>query len=136
MILILTLDDRDGMCFNHRRQSRDRVLNDYMLRLTGDRTLWMNAYSGKLFPDAVTDGKVKISEEFLTLCGEGEFAFAEDVDVGDALSRAERVLVFRWNRVYPFDLVADLSRAGANRQVLDEFPGSSHEKITLEEYTE
>ena len=47
MILIVCVDDHNGMMFNHRRQSQDRVLRADILELTGGKKLWMNAYSRK-----------------------------------------------------------------------------------------
>ena len=45
MILIVCVDDHNGMMFNHRRQSQDRVLRADILELTDGKKLWMNAYS-------------------------------------------------------------------------------------------
>ena len=45
MILIVCVDDHNGMMFNHRRQSQDRILRADILELTGGKKLWMNAYS-------------------------------------------------------------------------------------------
>ena len=40
MILIVCVDDHNGMMFNHRRQSQDRVLRADILELTdGKKTL-------------------------------------------------------------------------------------------------
>ena len=35
MILIVCVDDHNGMMFNHRRQSQDRILRGDILELTG-----------------------------------------------------------------------------------------------------
>lgn len=45
MIVMVCVDDKNGMMFNKRRQSQDRVLRQHMLELAGDKKLWMNAYS-------------------------------------------------------------------------------------------
>ena len=50
MIVMVCVDDKNGMMFNKRRQSQDRVLRQHMLELAGDKKLWMNAYSRKQFP--------------------------------------------------------------------------------------
>ena len=49
MKLILCVDDNGGMAFNHRRQSRDRVLNEHILALCGMHRLWITPYTAKLF---------------------------------------------------------------------------------------
>ena len=49
MKIIVCVDNQNGMMFNHRRQSQDRVLRKRILELTGGKKLWMNAYSQKQF---------------------------------------------------------------------------------------
>ena len=39
MKLILCVDDKGGLAFNHRRQSRDRVLNERILMHCGMHTI-------------------------------------------------------------------------------------------------
>lgn len=41
MILIVCVDDHNGMMFNHRRQSQDRILRGDILELTEGKILWM-----------------------------------------------------------------------------------------------
>lgn len=77
MILIVCVDDHNGMMFNHRRQSQDRILRGDILELTEGKILWMDAYSKKQF---VEEGmtQIRVEEDFLQKAGEGEFCFAED----------------------------------------------------------
>ena len=49
MKLILCVDDKGGLAFNHRRQSRDRVLNEHILMHCGMHRLWISPYTAKLF---------------------------------------------------------------------------------------
>ena len=58
MIVMVCVDDKNGMMFNKRRQSQDRVLRQHMLELAGDKKLWMNAYSRKQFPKEDDTGVV------------------------------------------------------------------------------
>ena len=51
MKLIVCLDDNNGMMFNKRRQSRDRLLIENMLELCKGERLYTNEYSGKLFSE-------------------------------------------------------------------------------------
>ena len=37
MIVMVCVDDKNGMMFNKRRQSQDRVLRQHMLELAGDK---------------------------------------------------------------------------------------------------
>ena len=132
MHLILTLDNADGMLFNKRRQSRDRVMNEHILTLVGGRTLWMNAYSAKLF-DLAAHPNIRVSETYLDNAGEDDFCFDETIPpVG---REAKTVYVFRWNRDYPADVRAGVDFSAYQKRIAEEFTGSSHEKITLEIYT-
>ena len=51
MKLIVCLDDNNGMMFNKRRQSRDRVLIENMIELCKDEKLYTNECSVSLFPE-------------------------------------------------------------------------------------
>ena len=80
MILIVCVDDHNGMMFNHRRQSQDRILRADILELTGGKKLWMNAYSKKQFAESDT-ARIRVNETFLDAAGDGEFCFVENADV-------------------------------------------------------
>ena len=62
MRLIVCLDEKGGMTFNHRRQSRDRVLIEDLLQTVGEGRLWMAPYSELLF--AETKKKLSMMEDF------------------------------------------------------------------------
>ena len=48
---IVCLDQEDGLLFNGRRQSRDRVVTEKILSMTEGKPLWMSAYSRRIFPE-------------------------------------------------------------------------------------
>lgn len=132
MILIVCIDDAGGMMFNHRRQSQDRVLRARLLELAGDAKLWVTPYTARQFERGTP---VCISDAPWLDAGAGEYYFAEDGELG--FDRAERVYLYRWNRLYPFDRQFDLDLASAGFSLCksEEFAGYSHEKITEELYT-
>ena len=135
MIAIVCLDDRNGMCFNGRRQSRDARLRREVLDMAGGSRLWMSPYSAEQFaPEG--GGEIRVSESFLAEAGRGEFVFVEDRPLAPWEGELEKLVVFRWNRVYPgdryFDL--DLSDGRWRRAEAVDFPGSSHERIPMEVY--
>ena len=115
MILVICLDQRGGTGFNHRRQSKDRLLRQRLLELTGDRPLWMNAYSARQFEEAAPNIRVATLEPLGLLSG------------------AEELIVFRWDKVYPADRRFSPENFGhlAERE---EFEGHSHACIALERY--
>ena len=123
MIMIVCLDDKNGMAFNRRRQSRDRVLTERIRTITSGSVLWMNAYSAKLF-----SGGVNVDEDFMEKAGEGEYCFVETF--APELDRAEGVIIYRWNREYPADVYFTADMSGMEIESSFEFEGSSHECIT------
>lgn len=132
MILIVCLDDRNGMCFNHRRQSQDRLLRERVLEETAGATLWMTAYSARQF--APLPPHIQVAEDPLDRAGPGEFCFVETADPAPWQDRLEQVLLYRWNRVYPADVRSTLDLSGFRLDRQREFAGSSHPTITEERY--
>lgn len=117
--------------FNRRRQSQDRLLREDLLAEAGGRPVWMNRYSRKLFDPAPEN--VRTAEDFAQRAGRGEFCFFEDVFPGPWLDKAEKVVVYHWNRTYPSDAPRlPLPLAGRAPVGREEFAGSSHERITKE----
>jgi len=130
--VVVCVDDRGGMMFNHRRQSRDRaVVADVIASLAGGR-LWIAPYSEKLF--AETGAAYAVSEDFLTLAEEGDVCFVEDRSLSPWAERIREVTIYRWNRHYPADLSFDLNLAELGFRLCErsEWQGYSHEKITKE----
>lgn len=137
MILITVIDDRNGLTFNHRRQSRDQVLREKILALTADKILWMNAYSRKQFADNIPMDnssvnstlsnsasagstahdstspcsafpQIHIDEDFLDKACKDDYCFVEDQEVSAYESRIQKIILFKWNRRYPGDLYFDI----------------------------
>ena len=151
MKIIVCVDNQNGMMFNHRRQSQDRVLRKRILELTGGKKLWMNAYSQKQFlqdlqgngtmperqePSGQSGqlGQIQVDDAFLEKAGTGEYCFVEDMDVVPYESRIEEVILYHWNRDYPADMYFKVDLSGWNLAETQEYAGFSHEKITEERY--
>ena len=131
MKLILCVDDKGGLAFNHRRQSRDRVLNEHILMHCGMHRLWISPYTAKLF-GADTAVRLCIAEDCLERAEEDDYCFAEVHNPAPYLNRVQQVIVYHWNRDYPADRYFTLPETGWMKQSETEFAGSSHEKITEE----
>lgn len=131
MHLIVCLDDQNGMCFHHRRQSRDRALRKRMLDRINGQILWMNAYSSSQFSGE--NARIRVDEHFPEKAGAGEYCFVEDLDVSPFRERIESVTVYRWNRQYPADLFFPAFWLITPDSVF-EFVGTSHDKLTEEVY--
>lgn len=65
MILITVVDDRNGLMFNHRRLSRDRILNKKILSITQNGKLWMSSYSTKMFQGMDGAERIIADDDFL-----------------------------------------------------------------------
>jgi len=125
--LYICLDDRNGLRFNKRRQSRDSaLLEDIRSQLTGP--LLIEPFSEKLIREA--------GIPYVLPPETGEDFFAEDVPGEELLAGCSTVVIYRWNRHYPADVrwEPDLEARGFALKETVEFPGSSHEKITREVY--
>lgn len=136
MIVIAFVDEKGGMMFNRRRQSRDRTTLQRIVDMTAGSTLWLNEYSAPLFADFAAP-QIHEDAQFLDMAGPGDFCFVENVDVSPYLSFVEKIVLFHWNRSYPSDVKFPI-KLDSGKWVLrsrEDFPGSSHEKITLEVYT-
>ena len=133
MILIVCVDDRNGMLFHERRQSQDRLLREHILKRTSGNTLWMNRYSyGQFREENCT--RIKIWEHFPDGPQPGEYCFVEDMDVAPYESLFEKIILYKWNRQYPSDLSFSLDLSGWVLTESLDFAGSSHERITEEVY--
>lgn len=133
MILIACIDDRGGMLFNRRRQSRDRLLRQDLLTEAAGRPVWLSPYSLKQFPDPPAN--LRPAEDFPQKAAAGELCFFEDLDPAPWLEAAEGLILYHWNRRYPADLYFPLPLKGWTLVRQEEFPGSSHERITKEVFT-
>lgn len=135
MIAVVCVDNAYGMQFNGRRQSRDRILLRDLLDMVGPkRTLWIAPGSAGLFPQDTA--QIRVDPEFLSLAGTGEFCFVEDRSLAPYQAKLESLVLYRWNRDYPADRHLDLRPDAQYWELCNaaEFAGSSHEKITKEEY--
>ena len=75
MKLIVCVDKSNGMLFNNRRQSQDKVLREKLLSLVGEDRLFLNAYSARQFEN---NEKLTVCEDFLAMAGEDDFCFVEN----------------------------------------------------------
>lgn len=135
MTVALCIDDRGGMLFNKRRQSRDRVLVEELVRFAeseGARIL-ISPFSKLLFENF--PNAVQIDDRFLENAELGDICFVENLQLASSEDRIERIILYRWNRAYPGDMFFDIKLDRSWRLAsAEDFAGSSHEKITKEIY--
>lgn len=133
MNIIVCVDDKNGMMFNKRRQSKDRILIADVLKEVEEHMLWVNEYSLKQFIDFKLSN-LKVDENFMDLAKIGEYCFVENISLEIYESQIERIILYHWNRTYPADFyfTIDVENQKWQKVKEEEFVGSSHEKITKE----
>lgn len=135
MKAIVCIDDNNGMMFNNRRQSRDRILIDDIVRNVLGGNLLMAPYSEPLFEDSNIDAFF-LSEYILEEADPEDYCFIENKPLLPYLDRINELIIYRWNRKYPADMYLDVNPLEHSFHLVStsEFTGSSHEKITKEVY--
>ena len=133
MTVIVCVDDRLGVAFNKRRQSRDRVVVEDILKSAQGGRLVISPYSKMIFAD---DAPLTVSDNPLDEATENDFVFIEDRAISGYEKRLSGMIIYRWNKLYPSDRALDVlpTDAGLRLKESAEFKGYSHEKITKEIY--
>ena len=125
MTLILWVGKNGEMMFNRRRCSRDRGVIADILAMYDPSEIRVSAYSSPLFDGARVISSLSEAE--------GGVLFLEDLPLSAALAQARKMIVYRFDRVYPADVRLVIPQ---DFQMTEsrEFAGFSHEKITREVY--
>lgn len=132
MILVLCVDDKLGMAFNGRRQSRDRLLIADLAAEASGMPIYMDTRSAALFEGS--EANIIPTEDFKEKADDGEYCFVEFLAPAALESKAEKLLLYRWNRRYQSDIKFDIELGCWKLESSVDFPGSSHEMITKEVY--
>ena len=107
MNVIICLDQNNGMLFNNRRQSRDRIVRKNILE-------YINV------------------DNNLENATEHDFCFVERQEV--RIEEINKLIVYRWDKIYPADKYFNMDDIKCNLVETLEFQGYSHEKIIREIY--
>lgn len=129
MKVIVILDENNGMMFNHRRQSQDRMVKEDIMEMIQDFVLYMNEYSYSLFQEYKN---IKVDVDFLN--NNHEYCFVENQHLEEYIDDIDMFIIYRWNRQYPADFFFDVDLSHWEMIESIEFHGSSHETITREIY--
>lgn len=133
MVVIVFLDDKKGMMFNHRRQSRDQAVAERIQKICRGKKLWTSPYSARLY-GGMEGMDITAEKDFLSLAGSGEVCLVEADSLTPFEKEIEQVIIYWWNRTYPADVYLDLDLSQWVSRERHEFQGFSHEKITEEKY--
>ncbi len=122
------------MAFAGKRQSMDRLLRKQILLLSQGSVLWMNAYSAMQFSEPAAH--IRVAEDFMQKADKGQFCFVENEDIAPYADEVEKLILYRWNRSYPYDTVLPQVFTGEGWRRVDrlDFAGHSHDTITQEVY--
>ncbi len=125
MTLILWTGKNGELMFNRRRCSRDRGVISDILTMYDPSEICVSAYSSPLFDGARVISRLSEAE--------GGVVFLEDFPLPPALAQARKLIVYRFDRVYPADVRLEIPQA-FHQTHSAELAGHSHEKITREVY--
>ncbi len=135
MHIIVCLDDRGGMLFNKRRQSKDSAIRHRILDGLDGRRLLMNAYSFRQFENEDCADGITVDEDFLAVAETGDVCFVENADVMPFAASIESVTVYKWNRRYPSSVKFPMELLDVKILTsVTDFVGTSHDNITEEIY--
>lgn len=134
MTVFLCTDDRGGMLFNKRRQSRDSKVIEDVSRSVGDGTLYISDFSEALF--AESDISVISVSDPLVSARENGCVFVECHRLSEHIRYIDTLIIYRWNKKYPYDFLLDIAPEECGFKLCEtaELQGSSHDKITKEIY--
>lgn len=130
MNVIICLDQNNGMLFNNRRQSRDRIVRKNILEYINGAKLYMDEYSFKQFSEEKADNI--IVDNNLENATEHDFCFVERQEV--RIEEINKLIVYRWDKIYHADKYFNMDDIKCNLVETLEFQGYSHEKIIREIY--
>ena len=131
MIIAVCVDDKMGMTFNKRRQSRDKCVIDDLMTIA--ETVHINGFSEELFEDY--KDRISVDEDFLDNAESEDVCFVENIDLEPYADKINKVILYLWNRHYPSSLKFKVDLSDYEFIEETEFQGNSHEKITREVYS-
>ena len=130
MTIIVCVDDNMGMMFNDRRQSRDSAVIDKIYEIAQGGSLFASEYSANLFDEE----KVIVCNEMLDRATDNDYCFVENISLCKHMDKIKSIVLFKWNRSYPYDVKLDISIDEFTEVLVEDFAGNSHEKITKAVY--
>lgn len=126
MTIILCIDDRNGISFNKRRQSRDKTLVENVMK---HENVHIMEHSLGLF----SGYDIKTIDDVNSLPNDAVY-FHEITDPKDIIKNFDTIIIYRWNRHYPSDVKFEFKMNDYQKIYEEEFVGFSHDKITKEVY--
>ena len=135
MKVILCISKNNGMMFNNRRQSKDSVLLNKIIKTVNGETLYIQKYSEKLFSNYLLDNNIIVieNETEFTECKKDAYVFIEDPSMLQFVT-VDEMVVCEWNRDYPADKFLEIDLLEFELFDSETIVGSSHDEITIKKY--
>lgn len=133
LTVAITVDDKMGIAFNKRRQSRDKkLIEDLCKKTNGD--IYISSYSAPLFEEY--PDRIKVVDDPIIDCPDGACCFVEMKPLREYTESISTLIIYHWNRIYPSDkkMDIDIKNCGFKMVAQYEFVGNSHDKITKGTY--
>ena len=134
MTVVVCTDNRGGILFAGRRTSRDREMLADLGRMCEGRRLLCHPYSERLLTAAGLSPTV--CEDCLDVAEGDDLVFVEHLPLLPYRERITRLVVYSWDKAYPYDVALDLSPKDTGYRLVSsvKIPGFSHDIILKEVY--
>lgn len=113
--------------FNNRRLSSDKCITDDIEKFAKTSRVIVTPYSHKLFSER---SNVMVNNDPLAVASNNDYCFVEDSDINKCLSKVTEIIMFKWNRDYPYDKTLSMNLDNWKLVSHADFAGNSHEKIS------
>lgn len=127
MKAVICLDNHNGISFFHKRLSSDFLQREDMMKLVNNKMVTMSAYSAKLFNKDYNN--IIIGEPHRDL-----IYFFEDGSINNYLDEIDELILYYWNKDYPYDEIFIFDESKFELLKEYEFKGNSHDKISCKIY--
>lgn len=127
MIAATSLENKNGRSFFGKRLSSDREILKKLASISTE--ICTDEYSYSHIPDEL--------KSYFHVLSNTEDLNGKQIywtEIGDIPKKADKLIIFRWNRDYGADKFYDPIENGWILVSSEDFPGYSHEKITMETY--
>ena len=124
MTIILCLDNKNGISFNNRRHSKDKILIEDVIK---HDNICIRENSKILF----SNHQVRIINNISDLPADAVY-FHEITNPENIIDLFDTIIIYRWNRHYPSDIQFNFKTDLYKKILEEDFIGSSHDKITKE----
>lgn len=129
MTSIITLDTNNGLLFNKRRLSQDKVVTADIISQASGTNLYVTPYSYKLFPEGTPC--TPLNNPY-TLADKQAVIFAEDINPVKYIDIIDTFVVYLWNKEYPSDVRFNVNLQELGFRVTNrvDFSSNTHPNIT------